>query len=777
MTAPRVLLVGYYGKGNFGDDVLLKVAYQLLKSTIPNAKISVIVDGDSENYLSKMLGDVDILKPGRHGNFDFIIHGGGGVFFDFATYSFVHRLLEFVIRFLGIGHFISLEKQIRYITNKPRTSAKKRIGIGIGVGTFSSGSLKLWHHSLPILADFDALWVRDADSLENLKRFTTVMKAKKILGSDLAFLTEHWMPPRTPKPISLRPRLGIILRDWRMATPEVLGELFKKLAQDYDLTGFIFEENHDPKMRALLSPYTTHIWQPQKMSIADFSTLLNAQDVLLTSRAHGAICGACLGIPSVIVNIEPKLEQVHAMLPHVSILVEPHETERWQEALQQARALTPEVIKSDLKHNYNASREAWQEIEQSIFAKPKILMLTTQLGYGGAETSFIRLANYLAQSMDVTVALFTSDYGKGAYAQGHETLRAKIVLLDNAARSNRLHRWWQRIKTARKLKEHADATISFLSGPNMVNILAGHHSSTVISLRGSRVYDPVASRWSRLLFQYILDPIAFWLATYIVPVSPGLKNEIRQVTGKKPLAKVHPISPFIDIEALQNKLAQFPPEPYAQLKGQSVIVSVGRLSIEKGFHHLIRLFAELSKTEKGSKLLLVGDGPLLPELRSQCRKLGLSIDDFTSGKTSVIFAGYQKNALPLMALGKVYAMTSSTEGFPNVVIEALAAGVPVVAADTPWGARAILRTHAEENTEPYPTHQATPAEYGILMPRIDDHRYSSEWIRMLSECLRTEKWREAYSEKGKQHLHNYDISIIGPKWQKLIHSLTKTLHR
>ena len=57
-------------------------------------------------------------------------------------------------------------------------------------------------------------------------------------------------------------------------------------------------------------------------------------------------------------------------------------------------------------------------------------MLTTQLGYGGAETSFIRLANFLAQSMDVTVALFSRDYAKGAYASGHEPLQANIVLLD-----------------------------------------------------------------------------------------------------------------------------------------------------------------------------------------------------------------------------------------------------------------------------------------------------------------------------------------------------------
>jgi glycosyltransferase involved in cell wall biosynthesis len=403
----------------------------------------------------------------------------------------------------------------------------------------------------------------------------------------------------------------------------------------------------------------------------------------------------------------------------------------------------------------------------------KILMLTAQLGYGGAETSFIRLANYLAQSMDVTVALFTSDYGKGAYALGHETLNAKIVLLDSPVRAGRLKRWWQRIKAVRKLKADSDAAISFLSGPSMVNVLAGLNSRTVISLRGSRVYDPVASRPSRLLFQYFLDPIAFWLAARIVPVSPGLKNEIKQIAGVGVLTKVRAIPPFVEIASLQHKLSQLAPEPYTQLRGEKVIVSVGRLSVEKGFHHLIRVFAELTKTEKGIKLLLVGDGPMLSELRHQCIKRGLAIDDFSPGKTSVLFAGYQKNALPLMALGKVYAMTSSTEGFPSVMLEAMAAGVPVIATDAPWGARAILSEQAEENSDPYPTSKATESDYGILMPRIDDPGYDREWVRILSECLRTEKWRELYSQKGKGRLPDYDIERIGQEWKKLIDSLVK----
>jgi len=80
VTAPRVLLVGYYGKGNFGDDVLLRVTHRIVTGKLPQARIYILVDGSNGDYVNNMLGDVTLLAPGRHGHFDWIVHGGGGCF-------------------------------------------------------------------------------------------------------------------------------------------------------------------------------------------------------------------------------------------------------------------------------------------------------------------------------------------------------------------------------------------------------------------------------------------------------------------------------------------------------------------------------------------------------------------------------------------------------------------------------------------------------------------------------------------------------------------------
>lgn len=398
--------------------------------------------------------------------------------------------------------------------------------------------------------------------------------------------------------------------------------------------------------------------------------------------------------------------------------------------------------------------------------RPNILLLTTQLGYGGAETSFIRLANALQESMDVTVALFASDYSGSDYAQGHEPLRASVILLDtHLPREAKLLRWWQRIIALRKLKSVHDVTISFLSGPNLVNVLAGYSSRTVVSLRGSRAYDTNAPRRQRLLFQYFFDPLIYLLAARIVPVSAGFTNEIRAVAGRTVLSKIRVIPPFVDAALLQQRREEEAPSPYATLKGQKVIVGVGRLSVEKGFQHLIRVFAGVAKNCAGAKLLLVGDGPMREQLRQSCERYGLAVDNLAPGIASVIFAGYQPKVLPFIALARVYVMCSSSEGFSNTIVEALAAGVPVIAADVPWGVRPILEPQMPELGVPYPTLKPTRTEYGMLMPRIDTLQYEEMWVTMLQASVQS---HVAPGAKIFARVEELDSSHIVPLWRRLI---------
>jgi glycosyltransferase involved in cell wall biosynthesis len=101
---------------------------------------------------------------------------------------------------------------------------------------------------------------------------------------------------------------------------------------------------------------------------------------------------------------------------------------------------------------------------------------------------------------------------------------------------------------------------------------------------------------------------------------------------------------------------------------ERVVVAVGRLSREKGQCHLIRAAAAW---RGGARLVIVGDGPDRAALERLARDLGVG--------ASVIFAGMTNNVAPYYALADVFVLPSLSEGSPNVLLEAMAAGLPVVA--------------------------------------------------------------------------------------------------
>lgn len=78
MNAADVVLVGYYGHGNFGDDVLMVVTHSIAKTLLPGSRIGVRL-GTSSAYPMKLVGaGIERLPFGTRGRHKLIVHGGGG---------------------------------------------------------------------------------------------------------------------------------------------------------------------------------------------------------------------------------------------------------------------------------------------------------------------------------------------------------------------------------------------------------------------------------------------------------------------------------------------------------------------------------------------------------------------------------------------------------------------------------------------------------------------------------------------------------------------------
>lgn len=115
---------------------------------------------------------------------------------------------------------------------------------------------------------------------------------------------------------------------------------------------------------------------------------------------------------------------------------------------------------------------------------------------------------------------------------------------------------------------------------------------------------------------------------------------------------------------------------------QPLIVSAGRLVMEKQFGRLVQAFSEVADRLPAWRLRIHGDGPARPEIRRQVRKLGLYDRVELPGSTTDMAGEWAKAGIA--------ALTSRAEGFPLVVQEAMAAGVPVASFDSPSGPREII---------------------------------------------------------------------------------------
>lgn len=110
------------------------------------------------------------------------------------------------------------------------------------------------------------------------------------------------------------------------------------------------------------------------------------------------------------------------------------------------------------------------------------------------------------------------------------------------------------------------------------------------------------------------------------------------------------------------------------------LVSAGRLAHQKGFDLLIDAIA--LRADSRIRLTLLGEGPLRNELERYARARGV--------EQQIRFVGFQKNPYPFFAQADAFVLSSRFEGFPNVVLEALACGTPVIATPAPGGVREIL---------------------------------------------------------------------------------------
>lgn len=175
-----------------------------------------------------------------------------------------------------------------------------------------------------------------------------------------------------------------------------------------------------------------------------------------------------------------------------------------------------------------------------------------------------------------------------------------------------------------------------------------------------------------------LSRLVAWRADKAVAVSAGIGRDLaaRGLPPEKIAVINNPLPPQYPRDRTypwQARLAAMGPGP--------VIATAGRLVAVKDHFTLLSAFARLRAT-RPARLVIFGEGPLEAQLRDRARALGIA--------DSVLLPGYVNDPSACYAPADLFVLTSTSEGFGNVLIEAMAAGVPVVSTDAPHGPREIL---------------------------------------------------------------------------------------
>jgi len=176
------------------------------------------------------------------------------------------------------------------------------------------------------------------------------------------------------------------------------------------------------------------------------------------------------------------------------------------------------------------------------------------------------------------------------------------------------------------------------------------------------------------------------------------------------------------------------------LEQEFVWLAVGRFEIAKDYPNMLRAFARVRSRQPDAVLLLVGRGSLQPETEALASELDLG--------SSVRFLGVRSDVPVVMSAVDGFVISSAWEGMPMVLLEAAAAGLPIVATDVGGNREVVVE-----------------GESGFLVPPRDDEALGSAMLR-LSGLPAAQ--RRAMGERGREHIRtHYGLVRVADRWEEL----------
>lgn len=302
----------------------------------------------------------------------------------------------------------------------------------------------------------------------------------------------------------------------------------------------------------------------------------------------------------------------------------------------------------------------------------KRVLVISSLSAGGAERVISVIANYwAAKGRKVVLLTFDDGSSQPFFPLDERVVHRPLALLgDSSGPISALAQNLKRIGCLRRaIRQECPATVvSFIDSVNVITLLATR--GLAIPVIVSERIDTEGRRIKRI-WKFLRRWVYPW-ATRVVLLTERSLARFPPAVRKRCCVIPNPV--------LQPSAGGL---PEIELPSGRLVVAMGRLDPQKGFDLLLGAFGMVARRFPDWSLVLMGEGGSRPALEELRERLGLAGRVFLPGSVRAPQA--------VLCRADLFVLSSRFEGFPNALGEAMAAGLPVIAADCPTGPREIVR--------------------------------------------------------------------------------------
>ncbi|MEQ1594211.1 MAG: glycosyltransferase [Casimicrobium sp.] len=361
---------------------------------------------------------------------------------------------------------------------------------------------------------------------------------------------------------------------------------------------------------------------------------------------------------------------------------------------------------------------------------------------GGAEKLVDSLTRLLSAGHHVVQISFDEPGAARYFAS-----EAEHVALGPVPRLPLALRWITYVVLAWRLRRAKQAreihlTISCLWGADLISALSGGRDKKF----ALGLINVVGNPTNRLMIQ-LRAVVAFVYRRFdrTLCISRSLADELAELY-ELPSSRIGVFRNFLEVA---SPTYAFPND------GVRRYVFCGRMVHEKNVDGLLTVWAAFSCKREQRQLVVIGDGPLLSEMKTLAAVLGLSVGSHAGDSTSqVLFLGSLPQPQDFMVNAYAFLLPSRHEGVPTVLILALSLGLPILAADCHAGG-------VRETLELDPT-----AVAGRLLPipEKNDPHTVNEWVAALADFDDDNAQRDGYSSGALKLAQAFDITNVREFW-------------